>query len=157
MTCHLWVKAAHPDGVPMSLDQSTLTREGTGFLRFCVVGGFGLVVDGSALLLLTRDLGLDPYLARLISIAFAVSVTWAAHRLWTFQTLDASRFGEWVRYQCTSALGAGVNFAIYGLLITPAFALPPIWAMAIASIIALAVNFLGARFFAFTPGTFRPT
>ena len=45
----------------------------------------------------------------------------------------------------------------HGLLITPAFALPPIWAMAIASIIALAVNFLGARFFAFTPGTFRPT
>ena len=154
--CPPWAKAAKSD-VTSSGDQSAVAREGAGFLRFCAVGVFGLVVDGSALVLLTRDLGIDPYIARLLSIAFAVSVTWAAHRIWTFRTLDSGRFGEWFRYQCTSALGAAVNFAIYGLLITSAFGLAPIWAMAIASVIALAVNFLGARLFAFTPGTFRPT
>ena len=139
----------------MADSQSVLAREGTGFLRFCAVGTFGLIVDGSILILLTRDLAFDPYLARLVSIAFAVSVTWAANRIWTFQTMQSGRLGEWVRYQCTSALGAGVNFAIYSVLITAAVGLAPIWAMAAASVIALAVNFLGARFFAFSPGDFR--
>ncbi len=141
----------------MSEAETALTREGSGFLRFCVVGGFGLIVDGSALIVLTRNFGLDPYFARLISIAFAVSVTWAAHRLWTFRTTESRRFGEWLRYQLTSAFGAAVNFGVYSVLIASVAGFKPLWAMAVSSIIALAVNFLGARFFAFSPDSFRPT
>ncbi|MEM7426415.1 MAG: GtrA family protein [Pseudomonadota bacterium] len=141
----------------MSETQSTLARESSGFLRFCLVGGFGLIVDASTLVLLVQKFHADPYLARLASIAFAVSVTWAAHRLWTFRTVGGERLGEWLRYQLTSAFGAAVNFGLYSLLIASIAGLAPLWAMAISSIVALAVNFLGARFFAFSPDSFRPT
>ena len=108
----------------MSGAAETLRREGSGFLRFCVVGMFGLAVDAGALLALIQHAGLDPYTARILSIAFAVSVTWAAHGLWTFGTLASSRLWEWLRYQFTSAFGAVVNFTIYSLLVAGAGAGP---------------------------------
>ena len=140
----------------MSVSAETLRREGSGFLRFCVVGVFGLAVDGGALLALIQHAGLDPYTARILSIAFAVSVTWAAHRLWTFGTLGSARLSEWARYQLTSAFGAFVNFAIYSLLIA-GLGIGPLLSMAIASVIALGVNFAGARLFAFTGHSFSPS
>ncbi len=56
----------------MSAPMNTLRRESSSFLRFCVVGAFGLVVDASALLALVKHAGTDPFSVRLLSIAFAV-------------------------------------------------------------------------------------
>ncbi|NNF80881.1 MAG: GtrA family protein [Rhizobiales bacterium] len=141
----------------MSDGKNRLVREGSGFLVFCLVGLFGLIVDAGALLALIEYADLNPYVARGLSIAFAVSVTWAAHRLWTFRTIGNKRFPEWMRYQLTSVFGAAVNFGLYGILLASQDEMGPFLAMVISSICALVVNFLGARFFAFRARSFRPT
>ncbi len=141
----------------MSDGKNLLVRASSGFLVFCLVGLGGLIVDAGALLTLLEFTHLDVYLARALSIAFAVSVTWAAHRLWTFKTIGDKRFPEWARYQLTSALGAASNFGIYSALLLSQEHMSPLLALAISSICALAINFLGARFFAFKPKSFRPT
>lgn len=141
----------------MAPEQNRLVREGAGFAAFCLVGVFGLIVDAGALLVLIGYADMNPFVARALSIAFAVSVTWAAHRLWTFKTVGAKRLPEWARYQVTSALGATVNFAVYSVLLASVAAMTPVLALAISSVCALAVNYLGARFFAFGTGSFRPT
>ncbi len=141
----------------MSDGKNQLVREGYGFLVFCLVGLGGLIVDAGALLTLLEYASLDAYVARALSIAFAVSVTWAAHRLWTFRTIGSKRFPEWARYQLTSALGAVSNFGIYSALLLSQEQMSPLLALAISSVCALAINFLGARFFAFRSRSFRPT
>ena len=132
-------------------------REGSGFLLFGLVGLFGFIVDAGALLALIEHADLNAYVARSISIAFAVSVTWAAHRLWTFKTVLNKRLPEWMRYQLTSAFGAAVNFGVYSLLLASQDNVSPFFALVVSSICALLVNFLGARFFAFGARSFRPT
>ncbi len=134
-----------------------LAREGAGFLTFSLVGLFGFIVDAGALFTLIEHAKLNAYVARSLSIAFAVSVTWAAHRLWTFKTLDYKRFPEWLRYQLTSAFGAAVNFGIYSVLLITQDNVSPFLALVVSSICALVVNFLGARLFAFGAQPFRPT
>ena len=137
--------------------KNRLVREGSGFLVFCLVGLFGLIVDAGALVALIKYADLNAFAARVLSIAFAVSVTWAAHRLWTFRTIGSKRLPEWMRYQLTSALGAAVNFSTYSILLVSQDQMSPFFALVISSICALVVNFLGARFFAFGARTFRPT
>ncbi|MCP5084259.1 MAG: GtrA family protein [Alphaproteobacteria bacterium] len=141
----------------MSDGKNRLVREGSGFLVFCLVGLFGLIVDAGALLALIEYFDLNAYAARGLSIAFAVSVTWAAHRLWTFRTVGNKRFPEWMRYQLTSAFGAATNFGIYSILLASQDGRSPFFALVISSICALVVNFLGARFYAFGARSFRPT
>lgn len=141
----------------MSDDKTQLVRESSNFLKFCVVGVLGLLVDAGGLVTLLAKTDLNAYWARVLSIIFAVSVTWAAHRLWTFKTVENRRFPEWIRYQLTSAFGAATNFGVYSLLLASQEEMVPLVALAISSICALMVNFLGARFFAFGAQTFRPT
>ncbi len=141
----------------MAPEQNRLAREGAGFAAFCLVGLFGLIVDAGALLVLINLLEMDAYVARGLSIAFAVSVTWAAHRLWTFKTVGTKRLPEWARYQVTSALGAAVNFGVYSALLASQVTAEPVLALGVSSVCALIVNYLGARFFAFGVRSFRPT
>ncbi len=142
----------------MVSDQSgKLLQEGTGFFLFVLVGSFGLVVDAGTLFTLMTYADLNAYVARSLSIAFAVSVTWAAHRLWTFRTTHTKRLPEWIRYQITSAFGAAVNFGLFTGLMLSRDGMSPMVALLMSSICALGVNFLGARFFAFGARSFRPT
>lgn len=141
----------------MTTGKHRLLQEGSGFLAFALVGVFGLLVDAGALHTLIEYAGLNAYAARGLSIAFAVSVTWAAHRVWTFNTVHNKRLPEWMRYQLTSAAGAAVNFGIYSALLATQDGMNPLFAMAVSSLCALLVNFLGARFFAFGARSFRAT
>ncbi|MGI9371823.1 MAG: GtrA family protein [Hyphomicrobiales bacterium] len=119
------------------------------FLRFCAVGVFGFLVDAGLLITLIT-FGASPILARAISVIIAITATWAANRMWTFRSTDENLGLEWLRYLATSAAGAAVNFAIYCTILFSFPLTSPILALAIGSGIALVVNYLGARFFAFS-------
>ena len=118
-------------------------------MRFCVVGALGFAADAGMLVLLMSHFGLGPVAARIFSIIFAVCITWAANRVWTFRSRDSARIAEWSRYAMTSAAGAAVNFTVYAALINTVPGIEPIFALAIASAVALAVNFFGSRYYAF--------
>ncbi|WP_332815859.1 GtrA family protein [Ramlibacter sp.] len=120
-------------------------------LRFSLVGGVGFVVDGGLLQLLVSAAGWGPIAARAVSFPAAVLVTWWLHRGITFPEPGGSLLRSLARYLAVSVLGTGVNFGLYTALVlaSAAMAAQPIVPFAIASVVALAFNYLGSKHFAF--------
>ena len=81
-----------------------------------------------------------------------MTATWALNRSLTFADQASTRVvREWGRYFSVSAVGAGVNFAVYlaAVALSPWFAARPVAALAIASATAMCVNYLGYKHLAF--------
>jgi putative flippase GtrA len=128
-----------------------------GLLRFALVGTVGFAVDGGLLQLLVWA-GWGPIVARLVSFPAAVLATWWLNRRFTFAgSDDGPAFASLVRYVAVSLVGTSVNFAIYTALVlgSAAMAARPIVPFAVASIAALAFNYLGSKHFAFRPAPRR--
>lgn len=120
-------------------------------LRFGLVGVLGFAVDAGVMQALVTFAGWGPVQARAVSIPVAVLATWALNRTITFRDSDAPVLRSLARYIAVSATGAAVNFVVYtGLVLSSrTMAAAPLAALAIASIVALLVNFLGSKHFAF--------
>ncbi len=118
------------------------------FIKYSLIGCVGFAVDASVLALAISG-GLSKILARLVSIGVALFITWWLHRNYTFRVRTSPSFHELCRYLTSNAVGALVNYSLYCALIL--FFIPDmLWlALAISSIAALAINYLGARFFVF--------
>ena len=117
------------------------------FLRFGMVGAIGFAVDAGVLQLLLLA-GWSPVPARAVAIPVAVFATWVLNRGFTFpEAQQGPALASLVRYAGVSATGAAVNFAVYTALVF--VAVQPLAALAVASIVAMAVNYLGSKHFAF--------
>lgn len=118
------------------------------FLRFCIVGGLGFIVDAGVLLLLLDHTGLGPYLARLVSFLVAATMNWLLHRRFTFPHAPRDRRGrQWAQFIAANSVGGALNYGVYAVLIatSPWFAVAPVRAVAAASAVALGVNFAANR------------
>jgi len=91
------------------------------FLRFALVGAAGFPVDEGVLALMHSVLGLDPLVARVISILTAMTFTWWGNRTLTFRTQAARGPGailrEWLRFVGANALGALINYGTFASLL----------------------------------------
>jgi putative flippase GtrA len=140
----------------MMLNQTT--RE---FLKYCIVGAVGFIIDGGILLWLTNSANggvnayfSDPYLARLISFPIAVTATWVLHRLWTFADgADAAKGRQYAGYFILQLAASLMNYAVYAGVIGLYGASQPILMLgfALGSAIGLTVNYSGARWLVFRP------
>ncbi|MBB5609086.1 MULTISPECIES: GtrA family protein [unclassified Janthinobacterium] len=117
------------------------------FLRFCLVGTLGFVVDAGVLQLLLLTVTTNPYTARIFSFLAAASVTWICNRSFTFRSAIPASRAEWLRYVGLMALGALVNYTVYALCIAASsYARAQPWsAVAAGSVAALGINFLLSR------------
>jgi putative flippase GtrA len=126
-----------------------MSRLDTPFARYCLIGAAGIVIDAAVLAMLVSYLSIDPYSARIVSILVALTATWACHRTITFGTRDPHLLAEWFRFVLVNGIGGTVNYLVYSAMI---YAMPGVSvyaALATGSAVALIVNFLGARHFAF--------
>lgn len=122
------------------------------FVPFCIVGGIGFLVDAGILGLLVHSFGADPLLSRLLSFPCAMTVTWYLNRRVTFAHAVSKHSGqEWFRYALVSVAGNLINFIVYAVSISRSQVMYtyPVTALAIASVIALAFNYLGCSRYAF--------
>ncbi|NMM06970.1 GtrA family protein [Polaromonas sp.] len=122
------------------------------FVRFGLVGTLGFLVDGGLLQALVDLAGWGVIQARLLSFPAAVFATWLLNRNFTFdQANDGAAGHSFARYVAVSLGGASINFIIYTALVLSVapMAAFPIMPLAIASIVALAFNYLGSKHFAF--------
>jgi putative flippase GtrA len=119
------------------------------FLRFCVVGAAGFLVDAGILQTLVAGLGLNPYASRLVSFLAAATATWWMNRHYTFVAARKPSRAEWQAYVGLMVLGALINYGAFALCI--AFwrlALAQPWlAVAVGSVAGLGVNFSTSRLF----------
>ncbi|ESW77539.1 GtrA family protein [Mesorhizobium sp. M0644] len=111
--------------------------------RFIVAGGIGFVADAGALWLVLAATPLGPLAARIISIGFALSATWLINRHLTFSPSSRGIAHEGARYGGVGIATSVVNYLVYCVML---FALPmvsPLIALAVASLVAMALSFLG--------------
>jgi putative flippase GtrA len=121
-------------------------------ITFGVIGTIGFLVDGGLLTLLNSFLNLDLLTSRLCSFSGAVTVTWYLNRNYTFpDQTDDHALHEWTRYAALNGLGALLNLAIFFWLIFEfsALTIVPLVPLAIASLVAMAFNFLVSKYIAF--------
>ncbi|TPO05145.1 GtrA family protein [Mesorhizobium sp. B1-1-5] len=112
-------------------------------VRFILTGGIGFVADAAALWLLLAATPLGPMAARLLSIGFALCVTWQINRHLTFAPSSRGIAQEGVRYGGVGIAIGIVNYLVYCAVLFALPALPPLAALAFASIVAMALSFLG--------------
>lgn len=127
------------------------------FLRFCVVGAVGFVVDASVLYACAPFLGW--YVARVISFLAAATATWFLNRRYTFTDLDSGAQGhnsaifasrtfvwrQYWQYLLSMLLGGCVNYGVYAATLHWVYAPhAALLGVALGSCAGLVVNFLAA-------------
>ncbi|AZO72534.1 MULTISPECIES: GtrA family protein [unclassified Mesorhizobium] len=111
--------------------------------RFVLAGGIGFVADAAALWLLLAVTPLGPLIARILSIGFALTVTWQINRHLTFAPSSRGMAREGARYGGVGVATSIANYLIYCAMLFALPALPPLAALAVASLVAMALSFLG--------------
>lgn len=112
-------------------------------LRFLLAGGIGFLVDAAVLALLLALTPLDPFSARLVSIAVALATTWMLNRHMTFGPSSRPLAVEGARYGGVGVTTSIVNYLVYSAALLAFPALPPLAALVIASAVAMALSYLG--------------
>ncbi|TGR24121.1 MULTISPECIES: GtrA family protein [unclassified Mesorhizobium] len=112
-------------------------------VRFVFAGGIGFVADAAALWLLLAVTPLGPFVARMLSIGFALCVTWQINRHLAFSPSSRGVRQEGARYGGVGVATSIVNYAVYSAVLLVLPAAPPLAALAIASLVAMTLSFLG--------------
>jgi putative flippase GtrA len=111
--------------------------------RFVAVGGAGFLVDAGVLALLLWATPLDPFTARIGSIAVALVATWQLNRHLTFGASSRSIAVEGARYGGVGITTSVINYCAYALAIWAVPAMPPLLALAFGSAMATVFSYLG--------------
>jgi putative flippase GtrA len=117
------------------------------FGLFTLVGAAGFLVDAGVLLLLAA-LGLNIYLARVLSWLTAATFTWWLNRTLTFKDRDTGLLRQWLMFLVANAGGGLINIGVSSLLIAARIA--PVLAVACGALAGLSWNFLASRRFVFS-------
>lgn len=121
-------------------------------LLFAISGAFGFVVDAGIVQFLVRELGVNPYGARVVSFLAAATTTWGFNRRYTFAGHSGgSRRRELLRYLIAMACGFALNYGAYAacLLLWPIVREWPAIGVAAGSIAGAALNFLSSKYWIF--------
>jgi len=117
------------------------------FLKFCLVGALGVVVNMGLLWLLTEFFGLFYILSAAVSIETSILFNFALNDFWTFRDrrqLGSNTLARVMKYNLTCAVGIGVNLCVL-VLLTEAFG--------IYYIISNLIGIAGATLWNFTIST----
>ena len=125
---------------------------------FAAIGLVGYIVDATITYVGAKYIGLSPELARPPGFIVATIVNFALNRAITFRHARSPLASSFVRYFLVASVGLAVNYAVYlaclalapvaGIAVTPAIL--PLF-IAAGSGVAMAMTFVGFRFFAFRP------
>ena len=122
------------------------------FIRFCLIGSFGFLVDAGLTLLLIA-LGWSAFLARIVAIGLTIIVCWRLNRWLTFGSSGQSQMNEGARYFLVATLTGVLNYSLYAVQLSLWPTLWPVIAIVIATLVCTALSYLGYSRFAFKPAT----
>ncbi len=117
------------------------------FLRFCCVGAAGFVTDTGVLMTLVHFGGVDPMVAKALSFAVAVLVTFELNRRWAFERgRDVRPLAAFTAYLAVQGVGFLCNWTVFTacIILLPKPFGSVLGAAVIASAVALVLNYLGA-------------
>ena len=79
------------------------------FVKFCVVGFSGMVVDFGATWLCKEKFGWNKYLSNSIGFVLAATNNYLWNRIWTFQSTNTNIPVEYGKFFLIAAIGLGIN------------------------------------------------
>jgi putative flippase GtrA len=126
-----------------------LLQHGLGFL---FSGCLSFVIDAGVLKLLTAGVGIDPLLARIVSLFCAIVVGWLSHRRFTFRLTTRPSLAEFVRFAGVQSTVFVLNYAIFAAVLLLRTGTEPLVAQFISSGVAMFFSYFGIRFGAFRIG-----
>lgn len=148
------------DGDPGHLISAHRYRTVAEFVKFCLVGLSGVLLDTAVLVGVVELAGIDPRAAA--TLAFLAAVTWnyALNRMWTFRLAPERAIARsYASFVAVCLAGLGVRLGVMHLLIEYAGMGVRPWYVG-ASIIGIVAgtlaNFLGSKYVAFAESA-RPT
>lgn len=86
------------------------------FIKFCIVGGTGMVVDFGITFLFKEKLRLNKYIANSLGFIMAASTNYILNRIWTFQSHDPQIAQQYIQFFGISAIGLIINNLIIYIL-----------------------------------------
>ncbi|WP_426315157.1 GtrA family protein [Methylobacterium fujisawaense] len=137
----------------MSAEARAPRSEAERFACFCLVGGIGFVTDAGLMALCIHGFGCGPFAARAVSFAVAVLVTFLLNRSLSFADLRGRPvLSALAGYLLVQAFGFACNMLVFALAILrlPEPFSAPLAALALASAVALVLNYAGARLLVFS-------
>ena len=117
---------------------------------FVLGGVLALLTDAAVLMLLSAYIGIPPLLARPLSIAVAMVVSWRVNRSITFAYPHAPTAAEFARFAAVSWTAQAVNYAVFAAVLLWRPQTHPVAALVAASLVAMLVSYTGFRY-----GVFR--
>ena len=85
------------------------------FIKFCVVGGSGVVVDFGVTYFCKEKVKLNKYVANSLGFTLAATSNYLLNRFWTFHSRNSIPV-EYLKFVGISVLGLGINNAVIYLL-----------------------------------------
>ncbi|MCQ2285044.1 MAG: GtrA family protein [Bacteroidales bacterium] len=86
------------------------------FIKFCLVGGSGMLVDFGSTYVCKEWLKINKYISNSIGFVLAATSNFFLNRLWTFQSKDAQIGVQYFTFFVISLIGLGINNAVIYLL-----------------------------------------
>jgi putative flippase GtrA len=84
------------------------------FLKFCVVGFSGMIIDFGTTWLLKEKVKVNKYVANSSGFILASSSNYLLNRVWTFNSQDPQIATQYLYFLLISLIGLGIsNLAIY--------------------------------------------
>lgn len=93
-----------------------ITRAGPQFLKFCVVGTLGFLVDTATVYALRNWIGI--YAAGFAGTGVSLSITWPLNRNWTFNATSGPIHRQLPMYIGTTFLALALNRSVFVMLVT---------------------------------------
>jgi putative flippase GtrA len=126
------------------LDENSLLRE---LFSFCVVGGIGFIADFS--LFMAFEKFTDDIIARCLALTGATILVWWLNRQFTFLSTDPDWGRELGRFALSRIFGTAVNAVISLEVLWNLPSAGKLGAVAIGTIVALTINYLTSKFWAY--------
>lgn len=118
------------------------------FIKFCLVGFSGMIIDFSVTYLLKEKVKISKYLANATGFILAASSNYILNRIWTFQSKNSNIINEYSNFILIAIIGLGINTLVLWFFtdkLKKNFYISKI----LAVIVATLWNFLANSFFTF--------
>jgi putative flippase GtrA len=79
------------------------------FLKFCLVGSFGMIIDFGTTWLLKEKVKINKYIANSTGFILAATSNYLLDRCWTFNSENAQVATEYLSFFLISIAGLGIN------------------------------------------------
>ncbi len=119
------------------------------FVKFCIVGLSGLLVDFGITYLCKEHIKIQKYVSNAIGFTIASSTNYFLNRIWTFQSQNSAIAWEYSKFIIVSLIGLGINTLILWILVSM-FRKQFYWSKLGAIIIVTIWNFIANYLFTFT-------